>query len=49
MELPFDLNIDSAKNYLPKDGTVNYYGVIFTLRVFSKIFPKFNGRYSVEK
>lgn len=30
MELPFDLKIDRTKNHLPKDGTVNYYGVIFS-------------------
>lgn len=30
MELTFDFDIDFTKNYLPKDGTVNYYGIIFS-------------------
>jgi alkylated DNA repair dioxygenase AlkB len=38
MELPFDLNIDSTKNHLPKDGTVHYYGVIFSLESSQKYF-----------
>ena len=29
MEL-FDFEFDSTKNLLPKDGTVNYYGQIFS-------------------
>lgn len=36
----FEKEIDKAKNYLPKDGTVNYYGKLFDRKLADDYFEK---------